>query len=114
MRVMQRLLAVSALGLPLLVGCSSDGDHSSRSSRTYNTSRDYRGYGTSRSYDYDRYDRAGTAGYGSSRGPWRDSDGYLHHPPGWKAASDRGRDDNDRDDPSRNGYYNNSRSYNRY
>jgi hypothetical protein len=100
-------------GLPFFVGCSSDDHHSSRTSRSYDPA-----YRTSRTYDYDRYDRASTAGYGSSRGTWRDADGNLHHPPGWKAASDRGRDDNDRDDPSRNGGYDtryeNSRYYNRY
>lgn len=118
MRLVQRLIAVSAVaGLPFFVGCTSSGDSDYRgSSRSYDPS-----YRSTRSYDpsYDRYDRAGTAGYdyGSSSGRvWRDSDGNLHHPPGWKAASDRGRDDNDRDDPSRNGGsdYRYDRSYDRY
>jgi hypothetical protein len=80
------LIAGLFAGLPLVGGCSSN-DHDSDRSRS---SRDYR---TSRDYDYDR---AGTAS--ERQGPWRDADGNLHHPPGWKAASDRGRDSNDRDE----------------
>jgi hypothetical protein len=90
MNVGQRILAGGTVVLGLLAaGCSSsdhDGRHSER-----------------RSYDpYDsRYD-ARTAG--SEHGPWRDEDGDIHHDRDWKADSDRGRDSNDRDDPSRRGY----------
>jgi hypothetical protein len=81
------LMGALFAGLPLLGGCSSnDRDDRPRSSRDSRVSRDY---------DYDRYDRASQAG--ERQGPWRDEDGNLHHPPGWKAASDRGRDSNDRD-----------------
>src|SRR4051812_38988605 len=83
-----RILAAGVVGLGLLAGCSSS--HDSRASER-------------RSYDpYDsRYD-ARTAG--SEHGPWRDEEGDLHHNRDWKADSDRGRDSNDRDDPSRHGY----------
>jgi hypothetical protein len=89
MKVGTRILAAGVVGLGLLAGCSSS-DHDRVSSER-------------RSYDpYDsRYD-ARTAG--SQHGPWRDEDGDLHHNRDWKADSDRGRDSNDRDDPSRHGY----------
>ena len=110
MRAFAKLIAVTAVaGLPLLGGCSSDGcSDNYRSSRTYDPSYrttrtydpDYRASRTSRTYDYDTATQAG-----SSRGPWRDEDGRLHHPPGWKAASDRGRLSNDRDDRAADRYY---------
>jgi hypothetical protein len=90
-RFIKAFLAVMLVGTPWLIGCSDNDHHHSRSSRSYDPT-----YGTSRGYDYDRYDRATEAGYG--RGPWRDDEGRLHHPPGWKADSARGRLPNDRDD----------------
>ena len=96
MNTTQKMMAVGALGLGLLAGCSSSDhdDYRRTSSRTYDP------YSTSER-SYDPYD-ARTAG--SERGPWRDADGNLHHNPDWKNDSDRGRDSNDRDDPSRQGY----------
>jgi hypothetical protein len=95
MNVGQKMMAVGALAIGLLAGCtSSDRDSSRTSSRTYDP------YSTSER-SYDPYD-ARTAG--SERGPRRDEDGNLHHNPDWKSDSDRGRDSNDRDDPSRQGY----------
>lgn len=97
MRYIKAILAMSLVSAPWLIGCS-DNDHHSSGSRRYDpdtsVSRTYDPYGRT-----DRYDRATEAGYG--RGPWRDTDGRLHHPPGWKADSDRGRDSNDRDDRAR-------------
>jgi len=90
----KEMMAVGALGLALLAGCSSSNHDRTSSSRTYDP------YSTSER-SYDPYD-ARTAG--SERGPWRDADGNLHHNPDWKNDSDRGRDSNDRDDPSRQGY----------
>jgi hypothetical protein len=90
MNVGQRILAGGTVVLGLLAaGCSST-DHDGH-------------YSERRSYDpYDsRYD-VRTAG--SEHGPWRDEDGDIHHNRDWKADSDRGRDSNDRDDPSRHGY----------
>ncbi len=102
MRSFTRWLAVGAVaGLGTLAGCSSggsDGDYSSRrSSDTYDVyDRSDRLDRYDRSPNrYDRYDTAERAG--SSRPPRIDADGNLHHPPGWKAASDRGRLSNDRD-----------------
>ena len=88
MRFIKGLLAVALVGTPWLIGCTDSGHRSAR-----DNGRDYR---VSRNYDYGRYDRATEAGYG--RGPWRDEGGRLHHPPGWKADSARGRLSNDRDD----------------
>jgi hypothetical protein len=90
MNVGQRILAGGVVALGLIVaGCSSDHHDRASSER--------------RSYDpyNSRYD-ARTAG--SEHGPWHDDDRYLHHDRDWKADSDRGRDSNDRDDPSRRGY----------
>jgi hypothetical protein len=87
-RFIKGLLAAALVGTPWLIGCT-DSDH--HSTRDYDSN-----YRVSRSYDHDRYDRAVESSYG--RGPWRDEDGRLHHPPGWKADSDRGRLSNDRDD----------------
>src|SRR3954468_6683990 len=78
MNMGQRLMAVGALGIGLLAGCSSsDHDRSSRTSRTYDpygsSSRTYDPYASERrstgTYSSDRYD-AQTAG--SQHGPWRD------------------------------------------
>ena len=78
-------LSAGMVGLGLLAGCSNH-YHSRVSERR----------------SYDPYYDVRTAG--SERGPWRDENGDLHHNPDWKADSDRGRDSNDRDDPSRRGY----------
>ena len=94
MRIIKTILALALVGTPWLIGCTSDNDHHTRtSSRSYDPD-----YGVSRDYNrYDsRYDRAVESGYG--REPWRDDNGRLHHAPGWKADSDRGRLPNDRDD----------------
>ena len=109
MTLSQRFMAIGTLGIGLLAaGCSSSDHDRTRTSRSYDpydssARRTYDPYGSQRrstdTYDYD----ARTAG--SQRGPWRDDDGNLHHSPGWKADSDRGRDSNDRDDPSRRGGY---------
>lgn len=104
MHIAQRMMAVGALaGLGLLAGCSSSSHHDyDRTSRTYDP------YSTTsaerRSYDPNGYDRYDARTAGSTHGPWRDEDGDLHHNRDWKADSDRGRDSNDRDDPSRRGY----------
>ena len=109
MRSLHTLFAVAAVaGLSLVTGCTSDGDHHSHSSRSYDPS-----YRTSRTYDpyyrttrsYDPYDSASTASY--DHRPWRDDNGRLHHDADWKADSDRGRLSNDRDDRH-------DRDYNRY
>src|SRR3954454_4217760 len=111
MTMTQRFMAIGTLGIGLLAaGCSSSDHDRTRTSRTYDpygsSSRTYDPYGSERrstgTYSSDRYD-AQTAG--SQHGPWRDEDGNLHHNRGWKADSDRGRDSNDRDDPSRGGGY---------
>lgn len=95
MRFIKVILAVALVGTPWLIGCSDNDHHSRTTSRSYDPN-----YGASRGYDYNRndnrYDRAVESGYG--RDPWRDDDGRLHHAPGWKADSDRGRLPNDRDD----------------
>ena len=69
MNTTQKMMAVGALGLGLLAGCSSSDhdDYRRTSSRTYDP------YSTSER-SYDPYD-ARTAG--SERGPWRDADGNL-------------------------------------
>ena len=89
MRFIKGFLAMALVGTPWLIGCS-DNDHH-HSTRSYDPN-----YRESRSYDYNRYDRAVESGY--ERSPWRDDEGNLHHPPGWKADSARGRLPNDRDD----------------
>ena len=96
MNLGKHMMAAGVVGLGLLAGCTS----SSRDSDRTSSSRTYDPYSTSER-SYDPYD-ARTAG--SERGPWRDADGNLHHNPDWKNNSDRGRDSNDRDDPSRQGY----------
>ena len=92
MRFIKGILVMALVGTPWLIGCS-DNDHSDRHSTRYYDPN----YRASRNYDYNnRYDRAVESGY--ERSPWRDDEGRLHHPPGWKADSDRGRLPNDRDD----------------
>lgn len=89
MRFIKGFLAMALIGTPWLIGCS-DSDH--HSSRSYDPN-----YRVTRSYDPNRYDRAVESSY-DERSPWRDDEGNLHHPPGWKADSARGRLPNDRDD----------------
>ena len=100
MNIGQRMMAIGTLaGLGLLAGCGSSHHDSTRTS-----SRTYDPYSTSERRSTDPYDGYDARTAGSEHGPWRDDEGRLHHDPGWKADSDRGRDSNDRDDPSRHGY----------